>query len=117
MRISDWSSDVCSSDLASLEVLPMFGSFEVSIVYKTFLIDGTQQLEQLIVVRRAVSAWRSSHEWDVIGSRNAIEHSFARAATGGAIDFDEKTVAKFRDRFLDPGVRSCLVFVDHCNQR
>src|SRR3546814_6277892 len=40
MRISDWSSDVCSSDLGAGETHGLFGSSGASLHTKAFVIDG-----------------------------------------------------------------------------
>src|SRR3546814_16922056 len=43
MRISDWSSDVCSSDLAVLQAWPAVGDEDFYVILADDLIDGRLQ--------------------------------------------------------------------------
>src|SRR3546814_14547175 len=63
MRISDWSSDVCSSDLRGASVIPAepydlfgvgIGPFNLSLAA---LADGVPELRCLFVDQRAGFAW------------------------------------------------------------
>src|SRR3546814_11662195 len=49
MRISDWSSDVCSSDLRALWPTLATGVVATCIAYVTFLFSGVDGLQQLAV--------------------------------------------------------------------
>src|SRR3546814_18377965 len=59
MRISDWSSDVCSSDLRALWPTLATGVVATCIAYVTFLfsgVDGLQQLAVFTIAGMAVAA-------------------------------------------------------------
>src|SRR3546814_4124651 len=53
MRISDWSSDVCSSDLIALD---LHGRRQEAVVGRPLFADDVQEAELLVVFERAVDA-------------------------------------------------------------
>src|SRR3546814_6802536 len=82
MRISDWSSDVCSSDLRSVEKL--FGM--------TFFLDKPNP--------RRLNSWRAKAQQEAAEQAGYAFHSYAQAKFSGIIERIAKQIgrASCRDR-------------------
>src|SRR3546814_20144485 len=72
MRISDWSSDVCSSDLSNTELCPL-QTFDMAEIYR----EG-QRPDDAEVAERRERYWRPYHD-KVAAALGAIQarHGFA----------------------------------------
>src|SRR3546814_6550317 len=72
MRISDWSSDVCSSDLGGviLEVRPKVGGKRVALVHFGFRPNGVVSFGFFTAILRMEDA---RHGWLVIGKMDIIK--------------------------------------------
>src|SRR3546814_3508723 len=73
MRISDWSSDVCSSDLAGLEALRIE---QRQMHARTETPDAAATIEQRVEADRLIASERLEAEV-------RIERRFGRSTTGG----------------------------------
>src|SRR3546814_18575452 len=97
MRISDWSSDVCSSDLhAELSVVCLDGHAVFLLPQSVASLNLSQfsSLFVLLTVRRALCLMRSAHPHTVRKARHPLALPVANASSGRIGRPEERRVGK-----------------------
>src|SRR3546814_4432741 len=80
MRISDWSSDVCSSDLVFLESERQFSAYNFEHAKTDFLFDqfreAQEQCKELLTAKLPLPAYdhaiKASHLFNLLNARGVI---------------------------------------------
>src|SRR3546814_7478558 len=80
MRISDWSSDVCSSDLLRYDFRPGHGS-----AVDGHLVGAREQQGAGVLNRAHAAAYGKRHETHLCGAPDYIEDGPTRLMTGGNV--------------------------------
>src|SRR3546814_17631713 len=91
MRISDWSSDVCSSDLYSQKVMDQLGSVRTMAVREAIVTDPELALDVLLTgllgqVRGEVYSWQQAVEIKAETNPFHIEDAIIGHSSMRAID-------------------------------
>src|SRR3546814_6246115 len=102
MRISDWSSDVCSSDLVIVEVEP---DFVPSRRQRIGPVDHSPLKPEPVVHE----AWHPvSHEQAIAAEAAALRHQHAVAAAGRHLDRSEEHTSELQSLMRIPYAVFCL---------